>query len=160
FVDLLAAKDSLHLAQENLATLNEIVRVNTTRVKDGDVSEVELLRAQVASLQFENQLHQAETRVSTARAKLQALLGRTSAARRFDIAGELRRATAPLSEQSLMQTARLQRPDLLALFRDQARSLYEVRNQVALGKVDYTVGSEFRRQQGVAGTGNSLGFFF
>src|SRR5258706_6760179 len=159
-VDLLAAKDSLRLAQENLATLNEIVRINTTRVKDGDVSEVELLRAQVASLQFENQVHQAETRLATTRAKLQVLLGRTRTARPFDIAGELRRTTAPLSEQTLLETARQPRPDLLALVRDQARSLADLRNQIAIGTVDYTVGSEFRRQQGLAGTGNSLGFFF
>ena len=35
-----------------------------------------------------------------------------------------------------------------------------VRSQIAQGKVDYTIGTEFRRQQGIAGTGNSLGFFF
>jgi cobalt-zinc-cadmium efflux system outer membrane protein len=30
---------------------------------------------------------------------------------------------------------------------------------VAQGKVDYTAGAEYRRQQGVNGTGNSVGFF-
>jgi cobalt-zinc-cadmium efflux system outer membrane protein len=42
----------------------------------------------------------------------------------------------------------------------QARSVDELRSQIAQGKVDYTIGTEFRRQQGLAGTGNSLGFFF
>src|SRR5262249_45117339 len=32
--------------------------------------------------------------------------------------------------------------------------------QIAQGKVDYVVGSEVRRQDGLAGRGNSLGFFF
>ncbi|MBO0725242.1 MAG: TolC family protein, partial [Blastocatellia bacterium] len=41
-----------------------------------------------------------------------------------------------------------------------ARSVAELRSQIAQGKVDYTIGAEFRRQQGIAGTGNSLGFFF
>jgi cobalt-zinc-cadmium efflux system outer membrane protein len=31
---------------------------------------------------------------------------------------------------------------------------------LAQGKVDYSLGTEYRRQQGLAGTGNSLGFFF
>ena len=31
--------------------------------------------------------------------------------------------------------------------------------QIAQGRVDYTVGAEYRRQQGVNGTGNSAGFF-
>jgi len=32
--------------------------------------------------------------------------------------------------------------------------------QEAIGKIDYPVGAEYRRQQGVAGKSNSLGFFF
>jgi cobalt-zinc-cadmium efflux system outer membrane protein len=46
------------------------------------------------------------------------------------------------------------------MLRDQARSVAEIRSQIAQGKVDYTIGAEYRRQQGIAGTGNSLGFFF
>ena len=52
------------------------------------------------------------------------------------------------------------RPDLQAIVLDQARSAAELRLQIAQGKVDYTIGSEARRQQGVAGKGSSLGFFF
>jgi cobalt-zinc-cadmium efflux system outer membrane protein len=32
--------------------------------------------------------------------------------------------------------------------------------QLAQGKVDYSLGTEYRRQQGLAGKSNSLGFFF
>jgi len=35
-----------------------------------------------------------------------------------------------------------------------------LRLQLAQGVVDYTLGTEYRRQQGLAGRGNSLGFFF
>jgi cobalt-zinc-cadmium efflux system outer membrane protein len=51
------------------------------------------------------------------------------------------------------------RPDLAAARLDQARSQSELRLQLAQGKVDYTLGAEYRRQQGVNGTGNSVGFF-
>ena len=48
---------------------------------------------------------------------------------------------------------------MLALRRDQARSLAELRSQIAQGKVDYTVGTEFHRQF-YNGHGNALGVFF
>jgi cobalt-zinc-cadmium efflux system outer membrane protein len=51
------------------------------------------------------------------------------------------------------------RPDLNALQLTQARSQSELRLQIAQGKVDYTLGMEYRRQQGVNGTGNMLGLF-
>lgn len=159
FVDLQSAKDSLKLAQENLQTLHDVVEINQRRVKTGDLSEVELLRTQVAELQFENSVRQAELRVRTARAKLQILLGRAKNARSFDIAGDLRREPTPPNQEALMAQAHQMRPDLQALVRDQARSQAEIRNQLALGKVDYTVGAEYRRQEKTAHA-NTLGFFF
>ena len=61
---------------------------------------------------------------------------------------------------ALKEKARLQRPDLLALKQGQARSQADLRLQIAAGKVDYTVGTEYRRQDAPSGMGNSLGFFF
>jgi outer membrane protein, heavy metal efflux system len=159
FVDLQSAKDSLRLAQENLQTLHDVVDINQKRVKNGDLAEVELLRAQVAELQFENSVRQAELRVKTARAKLQILLGRITNARPFDIVGELRRDSTVPGPQALLTQAQHMRPDLLALVRDQARSQAEIRSQLALGKVDYTIGSQYLRQADTAHA-NTLGFFF
>jgi cobalt-zinc-cadmium efflux system outer membrane protein len=120
---------------------------------------VELLRAQVAELQFENSVRQAELRVKTAYAKLQIVLGRRRNSKPFEIVGELRRQPVALSQEALLDQARQMRPDLQALVRDQARSQAELRNQLALGKVDYTVGAEYRRQEKTAHA-NTLGFFF
>lgn len=80
FIDLLAAKESLALANENLRALTEIVTLNSIKVKSGEMAEVELLRSRVAELQFQNQVRQAESRVRTARNRLQFLLGRPSCA--------------------------------------------------------------------------------
>src|SRR5262249_9243986 len=41
----------------------------------------------------------------------------------------------------------------------EARSQYDLRLQVAQGRVDYTLGAEYRRQQGVNGKGNLAGLF-
>ena len=159
FVDLQSAKDSLRLAQENLQTLHDIVDINQKRVKNGDLAEVELLRAQVAELQFENSVRQAELRVKTAKARLQILLGRITNARPFDIVGELRRDSTVPGPEALLTQAQHMRPDLLALVRDQARSQAEIRSQLALGKVDYTIGSQYLRQADTSHA-NTLGFFF
>ena len=51
------------------------------------------------------------------------------------------------------------RADLRALQLAQARSVADLRLQEAMGRVDYTIGAEYRRQQGIAGRSNSLGVF-
>jgi cobalt-zinc-cadmium efflux system outer membrane protein len=52
------------------------------------------------------------------------------------------------------------RPDIQALRRDVQRAAAEFRLQTAQARVDWVVGSEYRRQQGVNAKGNMLGVFF
>jgi cobalt-zinc-cadmium efflux system outer membrane protein len=161
FVDVLQAKADVALAVENLKTFEEIVRVNASRVKSGDLAEVELIRSQVAQLQLENTVRQAELRLHTARARLQLLVGRRRGDRLVDAIGEMRRDETLLSLETLRERAFAQRPDALAQRQDQARSQAELRLQLAQGKIDYTVGAAVNRQW-VHGldAGNSMGFFF
>jgi outer membrane protein, heavy metal efflux system len=79
-----------------------------------------------------------------------------------DVAGEMKAPVRPQApDLQQIQTAAVgARPDLLAARMEQARSQSELRLQIAQGKIDYTVGMEYRRQQGVNGRGNSLGLFF
>lgn len=160
YAEALLAKDSLALAQDNLASFGEIVVVNRKRVNIGDLSEVELLRTELAQLQYESAVRQANLRVRTALTKLQLLLGRTNAASLVEVTGTLRRERGKIDAEELVKTALESRPDLRSVQRDQVRSAAEVRLQIAQGKIDYTVGTEYRRQQGLAGTGSSLGVFF
>jgi outer membrane protein, heavy metal efflux system len=160
FVELLQAKADLALAQDTLNTFRQTVQVNTSRVRNGDLAEVELIRTQVAELQFENTVAQARLRVDIARSRLQTSLGRRRSEAIPDATGDFRRDELANAVDSLRERAFATRPDYLALQRDAARSQAEVRLQLAQGKVDYTVGTEYRRQQGLAGTGNSLGVFF
>lgn len=159
-VEVLLAKANLGLAEENLRALREIVKVNQLRLRSGDLAEVELLRVELAELQFENSVRQAQLGLDAARTRLSALLGRGRNVNLVDITGELRRDPGPVILEDLFTEARRLRPDLQAHEREVARSLAEVRLQMAQGKVDYTLGTEYRRQQGLAGTGNSLGVFF
>src|SRR5262249_2098726 len=152
FVDLLQAKADLALALTTLQTFRETVQINTTRVRTGDLAEVELIRTEVAELQFENTVSQARLKVDAGRAKLQVLLGRLRSAPLPDATGEFRREELTVTVDALQERAFAVRPDYLAMRRDVARSQAELRLQLAQGRVDYTVGTQYMRQQGVNGT--------
>jgi cobalt-zinc-cadmium efflux system outer membrane protein len=159
FVDVLQAKDNLALARENLQAFQNIVNVNQARVQAGDLPKVELVRTQVAALQFQSAVRQAESKLRIAGNKLQGLIGRLVPSPAFDVEGELRRDTAPVVLASVQTEALEMRPDVVALRRDQARSQAELRSQIAQGKVDFTVGTEYHREFH-NGNANALGFFF
>jgi outer membrane protein, heavy metal efflux system len=160
FVEVLLAKETLALAERNLESFQKIVEVSKERVRVGDLAQVELMRTELAELQFDNAVIQAQSRLRIGKQRLQLLMGRATPSESFDVAGEMRREPLPFTLEELWRQALARRPDYLAMARDQARSVAELRSQMAQGKVDYTIGTEFRRQQGIAGTGNSLGFFF
>jgi outer membrane protein, heavy metal efflux system len=158
-VDVLLAKENLALARENLESANRIVDTNMVRVRTGDIAEVELIRSRVAALQFSNSVRRAELAERAAQTRLKSLLGRAANPAPIAIAGELRRNQATHSRAELAGGALTSRPDMQALRRDAERASAEVRLQTAQSKVDYTVGTEYRRQQGVNGRSNSVGFF-
>src|SRR4029078_12453391 len=126
------------LAQENLRAFNDIVTVNTNRVRAGDLAQVELERTRLAALQFQNDVQQSESNLRIARNTLQTLLGRRQRSPQFDVIGELRRQQQVVTIEGIREQAMSARPDLLALQRDQARSAADLRLQIAQGKVDYT----------------------
>jgi cobalt-zinc-cadmium efflux system outer membrane protein len=157
FIDVQQAQSDLQLARESLAAFNEVVAINTERVRSGDLASVELARSRLAALQFQNEVRSRDAKLAVAVHKLRALLGRTDLAP-IEVAGELRRDAPPLQPDALQQRALQRRPDLKALERDQARSAADVRLQLAQGKVDYTVSAEFHRQIAPGSlTGNEWG---
>ncbi len=158
FIDALAAKASLTLATENLKSLNDIVAINAIRVRAGDLSQVELTRSKLAALQFQNAVKQAELKLRIAKSRLQFLMGRPVMAADFNVDGELRREILAEGIEPLREQAMKLRPDLLSIVKDQARSDADLRLQTATAKVDFTLGTEYRRQQYTAYS-NSLGFF-
>lgn len=160
FVEVISAKVNLRLAEENLKSFKNIVQINDVRVNAGDLAKIELTRTKLAALQLQNQVLQAQLRLRTTKQKLQFLMGRTVPSEQFDVIEDLRRDPLPLKQEELELQALNSRLDLQALKRDQARSQAEIKSQLAQGKIDYTIGMEYRRQQGLAGKGNSLGFFF
>ena len=160
-IEVMEAKSKLALANENLRSLEGIVTLNQRRVSGGAIAPVELTRSRVAMLQFRASVKTAELALLTARTRLQTLLGRRPGDGVIDIAGEMKPALPKEGPDlgRIQDIALRSRPDLQAIQLDQARSQADLRLQIAQGKIDYTFCAEYRRQQGINGTGNSLGFF-
>jgi cobalt-zinc-cadmium efflux system outer membrane protein len=146
FVDVVLTTNNLSVARESLDAFNALVRVNTERVRTGDLSHVELARSRLAALQFQNDVRQQASKLVIAQNKLKTLMGRVGP-EPIAVAGELRRDTQPVALDVVRRRALARRPDIEALRGDQARSTAEVRLQLAQGKVDYTVSGEFHRQR-------------
>src|SRR6266851_425317 len=126
FTGVQLAKLNLALAQENLNAFNDVVRINTERVRTGDLSQVELSRSRLAALQFQNDVRQQETRLRVAKNRLSTLLARGPSGDALDVTGDLRRDPRPSDYDSLLRQALKGRPDLLALRADQARSVADL----------------------------------
>jgi cobalt-zinc-cadmium efflux system outer membrane protein len=160
FVDVQLAKENIALAQDNLRSLNGIIAVNAERVRTGDLAAVELGRSQVAAMQYQTAVSQADLQLRQAKNRLRLLLGRPDLSDDFDVAGSIRRDDRRIDLADVRSRALSQRPDVLETRQTQARNQADLKLQLAQGKIDYTTGMEYRRQQAPTGMGNSLGFFF
>jgi cobalt-zinc-cadmium efflux system outer membrane protein len=87
-------------------------------------------------------------------------MGRTPPSKDFDVTGPFRKDSRKLDLAELQRTALTNRPDLLSLRQTIARNQADLRLQIAQSKPDFTVGSEYRRQQAPSATANTLGLFF
>lgn len=159
FIDVLLAQANLSLAQENRGAFSRIVRVSTERVRFGDLAKVELTRTKLAELQYDNSVTLARVRLRTAKQNLAYLLGRDGIDDDLEVEGNLSRAVAPAEPEKLEAIAIIKRPDYLGLLKDQERSKAAIALEEANGRINYTVGLEYRRQEGLAGRGNSVGVF-
>jgi len=161
-IDVLEAKARLHLAEDNLQALERLVQLNERRLTSGAIPPLEVSRSRVAMLQYRGNVRSAQLALTQARLKLLPLVGSKPDDALVDIDDRLG-LTPPIDRPdlaALQQAARASRPDVLAAQREQARTQADLRLQIAQGKVDYALGAEYRRQQGVNGRGNLLGLFF
>lgn len=157
FIDVQQAKALLQLARENLQSLEGVVAINEARLKSGDLAEVELERSRLAALQNQSRVEQAELQLAQAKSQLQLLLGRRQSAADFDVQGDLRTDAPVVNLAQLAQTALARRPDYLLTVQSQAASRADLKLQIANGRVDFVVGSEYTYQRAWGVGGSSLG---
>lgn len=160
YVDVQQAKANLQLAQDNLDRLRSVVAVNQARLRSGDLAQVELDRSQIAELQYETAVAQAELQLDQAKTQLQVLLGRKQRTAAFDVAPDFRKDVVADSQPEIARQAIARRPDYLLNQEAQARSRADLLLQLANGKIDYSIGTEYTHQRAWGIGGNSLGVYF
>ena len=160
--DAVQAADNLAVARDTLKTFEGLARLNDDRVRAGAAAGYEATRTRVALLQYKSTVSRAELDQRAASVRLRQLLGRTPSADPLVVLAALPivEDRAVPQRSSLEALALAHRPDVRVAREAEARSTSELRLQVALGKVDFTWGAEFRRQAGPIGLSNSLGLFF
>jgi cobalt-zinc-cadmium efflux system outer membrane protein len=156
FSGVLVAQATLALAEQNLATLDEIERLQRVRADKGDISQLELLRLQVQRFAFERDAGDARLAIEAAKIGLRAAIGPDAVAESFDVVGALDFRAVQLDREQLRQRALTNRPDLQAAqaARDKARA--DVNLARANAWWDVTPQIEYQR----IGADNTIGFGF
>ncbi|MCX6589988.1 MAG: TolC family protein [Acidobacteria bacterium] len=146
FVEAQLAEENAAILRESSQALETIVKLNQARVQAGDLAGVELARTEVAALQFENQVLQAEARFRAAKFRLQTLMGRTVMDPQFDIVEEFRREDLTKLLPEIQARALENRPELLAARRDLERARADIAYQQKQTIGDTTFQLNFNRQ--------------
>jgi cobalt-zinc-cadmium efflux system outer membrane protein len=159
FIDLMLTQRLVSLSRDNLDGMRKVAAMNDARVRAGDLAEVELMRTRVAVRQLENDADLADLARRNAARRLQALTGRPADGPPLEAVGDFAAGTSVADDSALVGRALAARGDLRAAEADVARAEADSRLQRSLGRPEFGLGAEFRRQDGVNGRGSSLGFF-
>jgi cobalt-zinc-cadmium efflux system outer membrane protein len=158
---VIQADENLSLARDTLRTFEELAAMNDARVQAGAAAQYDATRTRVAMLQFRANVTRAELQWRTSALRLRQLLGRPASADPIAVAAPATLSASLASAPAVLEETAVQsRADLRAARMTQARTVADLKLQLAVGKVDFTYGAEYRRQAGPIGLSNSLGVFF
>jgi cobalt-zinc-cadmium efflux system outer membrane protein len=154
FTNLVLAKATLKLAQDNLSSFRHALQINLDRYNAGDIGKLDYERLDLQLAQYESDESNAEMNLVQASDELQTLLGVGQPSRSFDVSGEL--VPPPLSANltDLEQKALTARPDYQAAQAAVRVADANVKLAYANGTTDPTLEGEYDR----SGDFNSYGF--
>jgi cobalt-zinc-cadmium efflux system outer membrane protein len=138
FVQTLQAKAVLQNAKENLEYWDKELDVNRTRLKSGDIAQVDLDRLELQRVQFESDFEAAMVNLRTAKIQLLMLLNDRTPIEQFDVVGpfDFSEGLRPLEEFRSM--ALEARPDLKVASKNVELAKITYRLAVANGSTDPT----------------------
>jgi cobalt-zinc-cadmium efflux system outer membrane protein len=164
YYDVLEAKALLELARQDAANLKQVEDITQKAVEGGGRPQVELGRIRLDRLRAEQNVRDAENTLVAAKARLQALMGRTDANADFDVRGtleDIRLADIPPVDEAY-NIAAINRPDIAALrWRiQQAQAAVEVERRQAYPEITPQIGytRQFQRKAIGFPDANSFGF--
>jgi cobalt-zinc-cadmium efflux system outer membrane protein len=154
FTNLVLAKATLKLAQDNLSSFRHELQINLDRYNAGDIGKLDYERLDLQLAQYESDESNAEMNLVQASDQLQTLLGIGQPGRSFDVSGDLVPPPLSASLTDLEQKALTARPDYQAAQAAVRVADANVKLAYANGTTDPTLEGEYDR----SGDYNSFGF--
>jgi outer membrane protein, heavy metal efflux system len=154
FTNLVLAKATLKLAQDNLSGYRHVLQINHDRYDAGDIGKLDYERLDLQLAQFESDESSAEMNLVQASDQLQTLMGIVQPTRSFDVVGDIVPPPVATTLPDLEQKALAARPDYQAAQAAVRIADANVKLAYANGTTDPTLEGEYDR----AGTYNSAGF--
>jgi cobalt-zinc-cadmium efflux system outer membrane protein len=154
FTDILIARDTLALAEENLKTLDELERVQRFREEKGDISQLDLLRIQVQRFAFERDALDARQALKAAKIALRAVTSPDRVGEDFEVVGSLTYRDVSYSQAELYRLVMQNRPDIRAAEAAREKARADVNLARANAWWDITPQIEYQR----IGPDNTIGF--
>jgi cobalt-zinc-cadmium efflux system outer membrane protein len=155
FTNLLLAKATLKLAQDNLSSFRHQLQINHDRYDAGDIGKLDYERLDLQLAQFESDESSAEMNLVQASDQLQTLMGYQQPSRSFDISGDLVPPALSSNLTDLEQKALAERPDYRAAQAAVRVADANVKLAYANGTTDPTLEGEYDH----SGTQSSYGFY-
>ena len=150
FFNILLARDQIKVQEENIALLTEQLRNVTNRFKAGTVSNFDVLQAEVQLANAQPTLITARNTYRISLDQLRQSLGATASlttdsSKTFEVEGSLQFTPAQYDLNSALESARANRPELLALSKSEQAQQRNIRLQKAgyLPTVDLVGGYEW-----------------
>jgi cobalt-zinc-cadmium efflux system outer membrane protein len=154
FTNLVLAKATLKLAQDNLRDYRHVLQINHDRYDAGDIGKLDFERLDLQLAQYETDESNAEMNLIQASDQLQTLMGIVQPSRAFDIAGDIVPPVVSATLMDLEQKALAARPDYQAAQAGVRVADANVKLAYANGTTDPTLEGEYDR----SGDYNSAGF--
>lgn len=138
FVETLEAKSVLDMARADLDYYDKIIEISRTRLKAGDIAQIDFDRIELLRVQYESELQTAIVNLRTAKIQLLQLLNDRTPVDQFDVTGifDFSDTLDPLD--SFHQAALAARPDLQAALETIQQSQTNHKLAVSNGSTDPT----------------------
>jgi len=140
FVQTLQAKAVVDLTRQELVYYDHIIEISSTRLKSGDLAQIDFDRIELQRAQYESDLQAAEVNLRTSKIQLLQLLNDKTPVDQFDVQGDFTFSGQLDPIDSFRQVALDNRPDLKAAAESQQQAVTNHKLAVANGSTDPTFG--------------------
>ena len=140
FVQVLQAKAFRTLAEDNLASYDQVLSLSRDRLRAGDIARLDLDRLELQRVTYESDVRTAEVNLRTAKIQLLRLLNdQTTPIDQFDVSGPFDFVAPTEPGEAFRRIAMDVRPDLRAALQAVDKARTDHRLAFANGSVDPTI---------------------